>query len=154
MQAFTYAKRSLALASLCLIIIFAAAQQPDPKSAAFDPQRTYPVETLKADLRVLWDILEEGHGGFDRYTPVEAQRKAFEGVEKGLTGPLTEFEFYTRLLPLVAGIKDGHTQLVLSAAAATFLDGATDGMSHRQIILEEMLMLWLANETPAFAPFL
>jgi glycosidase len=38
--------------------------------------------------------------------------------------------------------------------AATFLDGATDGVSHRQIILEEMLMLWLANENPAFAPFL
>jgi hypothetical protein len=123
MQAFTYAKRSMALTSLCLIIILAAAQQPDPKSAAFDPQSTYPAETLKADLRVLWDILEEGHGGFDRYTPVEAQRKAFEAVEKGLTGPLTEFEFYTRLLPLVAGIKDGHTQLLLSAAAAPYLDG-------------------------------
>lgn len=38
--------------------------------------------------------------------------------------------------------------------AAKFLDGATDGVPHRQIILEEMLMLWLANENPAFAPFL
>ncbi|MBM3129746.1 MAG: alpha-amylase [Chloroflexi bacterium] len=38
--------------------------------------------------------------------------------------------------------------------AATFLAGSTDGVSHRQIILEEMLLLWLANENPAFAPFL
>jgi hypothetical protein len=37
---------------------------------------------------------------------------------------------------------------------AQFPDGATDGVPHRQIILEEMLMLWLANENPAFAPFL
>ncbi|MCI0478413.1 MAG: alpha-amylase, partial [Anaerolineales bacterium] len=38
--------------------------------------------------------------------------------------------------------------------AAKFLDGATDGVPHRQIVLEEMLLLWLANENSAFAPFL
>ena len=38
--------------------------------------------------------------------------------------------------------------------AAQFLDGESDGVPHRQIILEEMLMVWLANENPAFAPFL
>jgi hypothetical protein len=37
--------------------------------------------------------------------------------------------------------------------AAQFLAGETDGVAHRQIILEEMLMLWLANVNPAFAPF-
>jgi glycosidase len=37
--------------------------------------------------------------------------------------------------------------------AQKFLDGATDGVPHRQIILEEMLMLWLANANPAFKPF-
>ncbi len=37
--------------------------------------------------------------------------------------------------------------------AATFLDGATDGVPHRQILLEELLLLWLANINPAFAPF-
>jgi hypothetical protein len=116
-------RAALGFACLGLAVFFAAAQQPESKTAGFDPQKSFPVETLKADLKVLWDILEEGHGGFDRYTPVEAQRRAFEGVEKGLTGPLTEFEFYTRLLPLVAGIKDGHTQLLLSAAAALDLDG-------------------------------
>ena len=113
----------LVLASLAMTVLFAAAQQPDPKPAAFDPQMTFPVETLKADLRVLWEILEEGHGGLDRYASVEAQEKDFEAIEKGLTRPLTEFEFYTRLLPLVAGIKDGHTLLVLSTAATLHLDG-------------------------------
>ena len=35
-----------------------------------------------------------------------------------------------------------------------YLEGETAGVPHRQILLEEMLMLWLANANPAFAPFL
>ncbi|MBI5030683.1 MAG: alpha-amylase [Chloroflexi bacterium] len=36
---------------------------------------------------------------------------------------------------------------------AKFLEGTTDGVPHREIVLEEMLMLWLANVNPAFSPF-
>ncbi|MEJ2207510.1 MAG: alpha-amylase family glycosyl hydrolase [Anaerolineae bacterium] len=35
-----------------------------------------------------------------------------------------------------------------------YLEGETAGVPHRQLLLEEMLMLWLSNENPAFAPFL
>ncbi len=35
-----------------------------------------------------------------------------------------------------------------------YLEGETDGVPHRLIVLEEMLLLWLANANPAFAPFL
>ncbi len=34
-----------------------------------------------------------------------------------------------------------------------YLEGETAGVPHRQIVLEEMLMLWLANENPGFSPF-
>ncbi|MFQ5605241.1 MAG: alpha-amylase family glycosyl hydrolase [bacterium] len=34
-----------------------------------------------------------------------------------------------------------------------YLDGKTDGVPNRQIVLEEMLMLWIANQNPAFTPF-
>ena len=34
-----------------------------------------------------------------------------------------------------------------------YLDGQTDSVPHRQIVLEEMLLLWLANENPGFFPF-
>jgi len=34
-----------------------------------------------------------------------------------------------------------------------YLAGETKGLAHRQAALEEMLMLWLANLNPAFAPF-
>jgi glycosidase len=35
-----------------------------------------------------------------------------------------------------------------------YLSGTTAGTPHRRIVLEEMLMLWLANVNPAFGPFL
>ena len=37
--------------------------------------------------------------------------------------------------------------------AAAYLAGSTDGRSNREIALEELLMLWLANANPAFATF-
>jgi hypothetical protein len=39
-------------------------------------------------------------------------------------------------------------------ALEDYLEDETDGIPNREIILEEMLMLWLANVNPAFAPFL
>lgn len=35
-----------------------------------------------------------------------------------------------------------------------YLEGETEGVDNRQIILEEMLMLWLANRNSAFSPFI
>jgi glycosidase len=35
-----------------------------------------------------------------------------------------------------------------------YLEGETGGVPHRQVVLEEMILLWLANANPAFAPFL
>lgn len=34
-----------------------------------------------------------------------------------------------------------------------YMRGATDGVSNREILLEELLMLWLANANPAYQPF-
>ena len=57
-----------------------------------------------------------------------ALRKSFDAVGSGLTGPLTELDFYVRLLPLIAEIKDGHTRLSLSPGA-----GAYSGLPARSI---------------------
>jgi len=38
-------------------------------------------------------------------------------------------------------------------SVANYLRGDHDGIPHRQILLEELLMLWLSNENLAFAPF-
>ncbi len=37
--------------------------------------------------------------------------------------------------------------------AREWLAGETDGVPNREVALEEMMLLWLANENPAFAPF-
>lgn len=115
--------RLLIFILLCPIVLNTLASgQAVPASPAFDPQKTFPVEALKADLRILWEILEEGHGGFDRYTPADTLKESFDALGNGLTGPLTEIDFYARLLPLIAAIKDGHTRLSLSAGAGSYLD--------------------------------
>ena len=36
----------------------------------------------------------------------------------------------------------------------TYISGETDGVPNRENILEEMILLWIANANPAFAPFL
>ncbi len=38
-------------------------------------------------------------------------------------------------------------------SAADYLAGDTDGRSNREIALEELMLLWLANMNPAFAPY-
>jgi C-terminal processing protease CtpA/Prc len=80
------------------------------------------VEKLREDLEVLWSSLEEGHAGLDRYTPKATLKRTFDDAMAGLKAPLTEFEFYLRLLPLIAEIKDGHTRALLSEAAEGFLE--------------------------------
>jgi len=99
-----------------------AGAQPVQTAPPFDPTRTFSVEDLKADLDVLWAVLEEGHGGFDRYTPAAELRKEFDAVRDSLKGPLTRFDFFARLLPLVAAIKDGHTRLSLPPRPDDYLD--------------------------------
>lgn len=39
-------------------------------------------------------------------------------------------------------------------SAQDFLRARTEGIDNREIVLEEMLLLWLANANPAFSPFL
>jgi Tol biopolymer transport system component len=93
-----------------------------PAPVPFDPRKTYPAEALREDLRVLWDMLEEGHGGFDRYTPASVLKTSFGETMNGLTGPMTELDYYVKLLPLIAAVKDGHTRALVSPPAASFLD--------------------------------
>jgi len=114
------ADRKTAIATSFMAVFAAVAFSQS--QTAFDPGKTYPVEALMEDLKTLWDVLEEGHGGLDRYTPADALKKGFVAAGDSLTGPSTEFDFYSMLLPLVAGIKDGHTRLMLSPAAGAYLD--------------------------------
>jgi hypothetical protein len=117
----------LVLAVLAPLLADRRAQTTPPSQAApaappaRDSDRAFPPEALREDLRVLWDILDEGHAGLARYTSWKVLRDAFDETEAGLTAPLTEDGFYLRLLPLVALIKDGHTRTLQSKAVAEAL---------------------------------
>jgi hypothetical protein len=113
-------KRSVFAALAVLSFVFAGS--PGPRPQAFDPgAKMFPVEDLRQDLKVLWDVLDEGHGGFERYTPRETLKKSFDDAAGRLTKPLTEIEFYRLLLPLITAIKDGHTSLRMSGPGRTEL---------------------------------
>ena len=112
----------MTVALACSVVAFLVAPAPARQDEYFDRQKTYPAEALREDLKVLWDMLEEGHAGFDRYTPASVLKKSFDETMNGLIGPLMEFDFYLRLLPLVAEVKDGHTRAQLSTPAGAFLD--------------------------------
>ena len=72
-------KRAVAaLAATLAISFFGAARVQE--APPFDPERTIPAEALKEDLEVLWDILEEGHGGFERYTPAGPDHLWYEAT--------------------------------------------------------------------------
>jgi hypothetical protein len=62
-------------------------------------------------------------------------------------GPLDELliAFIDEFPPTVV-VKGGMT-------AREYISGTTEGEDHRQIVLEELVLLWLANRNPAFAPF-
>jgi hypothetical protein len=64
-------------------------------------------------------------------------REAVDQVLRHFTDQFPPVAVYRREVPLDA-----------------YLEGETAGVSHRQVVLEEMLLLWLANANPAFAPFL
>ncbi len=61
-----------------------------------------------------------------------------ERVEQALRAFVDEF-------PTVAVYRAG-------LGADEYLQGQTDGIPNRQVVLEEMIMLWLANLNPAYAP--
>ena len=68
-----------------------------------------------------------------------AQRVGEANVERLLRSFAEEF-------PNVA-VYRGETKLDV------WLDGSTEGLRHREAVLEEIMLLWLANRNPAFQPF-
>ena len=52
----------------------------------------------------------------------------------------------------VDALPDRRGDAATASPPTDYLAGATDGVPNREIALEELLMLWLANANPAFEP--
>jgi hypothetical protein len=86
----------------------APSQKNDSPPAAGAANRV-PPEQLREDFLILRRALEEGHPGIYRYTTRTELDKRFEEAEKALDRPMTVYEFYRIVAPVVAAIKCGHT---------------------------------------------
>ena len=114
-------KKAIAGILLILIACFLYSM-PLQEQKPYDPDKTYSAENLRKDLQVLWEVLDEGHAGLDRYTPKSVLKESFLKAISGAAASMTEFDFYVKILPLIEKIKDGHTRAQLSPAATAFLD--------------------------------
>jgi hypothetical protein len=73
--------------------------------------QTFSPQELKEDLLFLRKTLEEGHPGLYRYTSKAVMDRLFAETQQKLNRPMDEIAFYRILVPLIAAIKDGHTNL-------------------------------------------
>ena len=73
---------------------------------------------------------------------------ALAALENRLTKPVLDEALVTfaEHFPTVAAYRG-------DVSAADYVAGETGGTPNREIVLEELLMLWLSNENPGYAPF-
>ncbi len=98
--------KAILLAALLSLAGPLRAQQTPGQEGVFTP------EQLREDLAVLRSSLEEGHGGFYRYSIKSQMDLLFDRAEQMITSPMTELEFYRFLAPVIAAVNDGHTGLL------------------------------------------
>jgi len=82
-----------------------------------DAKRFAPVD-LRTDLYVMRQALEAGSPGLYRHTSKQDFDEAWLRADRSLRQPLSADEFFRVAAPLIAVIKNGHTQLRLPAAEA------------------------------------
>jgi hypothetical protein len=99
-------REAILVAALTSIAVPLHAQQ----SASL--QNQFNLEQLREDLAVLRSSLEEGHGGFYRYSSKAEMDLVFDGAARDIAVPMTELEFYRFLAPVIASVNDGHTRLL------------------------------------------
>jgi glycosidase len=78
-----------------------------------------------------------------------AMRQALEALDRDLGAAAVDaalFRFIDEFPPVAVYRRQ--------VSQADYLHGQTEGIPNREVALEEMLLLWLANANPAFAPFL
>jgi C-terminal processing protease CtpA/Prc len=96
---------AILVAALIAVAVPLQAQQAATTQNEFTPAQ------LREDLAVLRSSLEEGHGGFYRYSNEAEMDSVFDRAAQAIVAPMTELEFYRFLAPVVAAVNDGHTGL-------------------------------------------
>ncbi len=102
-------------------------------------RKEYEPQALQADLEYLWDTLHEVHPNLYALANEDTLRKKYLEIDSSLTHPMTRIEFYLRIAPLIAMIKDGHTYLSLPFEPDLLADLRT--------VLFPFDLVYIGNET-------
>jgi hypothetical protein len=114
---------------------------------------SYPEQAVRAGrinaMGLIDEILHFVIGLYREQRNPEVMRQALDWLYEGLgeEAVAAALDRFADEFPPVA-VYQGRITL------EAYLEGETAGVANRQILLEEMLMLWLANANPAFAPYL
>ncbi len=118
------------------------------RDLAGHPERTVRAGQINA-MGMIDEILHYVVGLYRQQENTRAFQEALDWLCEGLGQEAVEAalrQFTEEFPPLV--VYRGEIEL------DAYLEGESAGIPNRQIVLEELLMLWLANVNPAFAPFL
>ncbi|CAA9287048.1 MAG: GH13 [uncultured Chloroflexia bacterium] len=113
----------------------------------------YPEQAVRAGqlnaMGLIDEILHLMVASYRESVDPNAMRKALHAVEQELGASAVDAALlrFADEFPALAVYRAGMPP-------EEWLAGETNGVPHRELALEEMLMLWLGNVNPAFAPFM
>ena len=102
------ARRSLAVALFTVALASGAPARAEV--TALDTLRFAPAD-LREDFAIARHAFEEAHPGLYRYTPKPQLDRVFADAERKLDHPMTAWEFYGVLAPVVASFHCGHSRV-------------------------------------------
>jgi len=79
-------------------------------------------DALHSDFQIIRRALEEGSPGLYRHTNKAKFDQICAQADASLDRPLTALEFYRRVSPVIAAVKNGHTQLRIPSTETEALD--------------------------------
>jgi hypothetical protein len=94
-----------------LAIVLVQGLRWSPGNAAQAREPRYSPQELTADFDIFRSALTSGDPGIYRYTSASTLEAAFRKARATLNQPMDAVEFYRVLAPLIAEIKNGHTQV-------------------------------------------
>jgi Fe-S cluster biosynthesis and repair protein YggX len=93
-------------------------------------------EQLRADVDFVYSKLRKLHPRLYEYTRKESLDHQFDSLKNAITTPLTSREFYFKLSPVVAAVRQGHIQLQPPQLKIGLLDAFNLGITGRSPLFQ------------------
>jgi C-terminal processing protease CtpA/Prc len=77
-------------------------------------------ENLKKDVDYTYHKLEKFHAKLNWYISERELELKMDSVKRSITAPMTSQEFFMKFSPVIASLKQGHTQLIPLISTATY----------------------------------